>query len=81
MAKIFYTEDFKGKVRELYGNSLNAYLEQGLPSLKQVLESYPTSLTAEQVLTAKTLKELKIQAKKVKDNVALIDEWWKQPGV
>lgn len=76
---IRYTEDFKEKVRGIFGKSLNDFLERNSEALLKVLEIQAQGPTPDFILRARTLKELKAEAKRSKDIEALIKAWYEQP--
>jgi hypothetical protein len=77
-----YTEEFKQKVRNIYGNQFDKLLESGNPFLGRYLDdSCNGSIKVDTILLATNLEELQKLARKEKVKVELYNEYWNQPGV
>ena len=79
---INYTEDFKRKVRSVYGNSLDDYLNSNNPFLGRILDdSSYSSISIDKILTATSLESLQKEARELKIKRELYNEYWDQPGI
>lgn len=74
-----YTEDFKKKVKKLYGNSLDKYLDSGNEFLGRILDdSSMGSVSLDKILSAKSLEEIQKEAKLIKEKKEIYLQYWEQ---
>lgn len=73
---MFYPEDFKNKVKEMFPDEENLHqsLDSGSVTVGQVLYVSP-SVHFNAILDAKSLEELQDTAKNIKERYCLYAEW------
>ena len=79
---INYTDEFKKKVRSVYGSSMDKYLDTNNGFLGRVLDdSSQGGISIDKILSANSLETLQRDAELLKLKKELYSEYWKQPGV
>jgi hypothetical protein len=80
MAK--YSEPFKAKVREVYGNQFDKMLQDGNEFLGRYLDdsSQGVGVTVDEILVAKSLNTLQEKVRKHKMRKELYAEYYKEVG-
>ena len=77
-----YTEQFKQKVRAIYGNSLDKYLDSGNAFLGRILDdSSMGGISVDDILLSTNLESIQKKARELKIKKELYSEYWEQPGV
>ena len=77
-----YTEEFKRKVRSVYGDSMDKYLDSGNAFLGRILDdSSHGEISVETILSATDLCSLQRKVEELKAKKELYSEYWNQPGV
>lgn len=77
-----YTESFKQKVRSIYGNTLDKYLDSNNAFLGRILDdSSQGGISINEVLLATNLESLQKKARELKIKQELYSEYWEQPGI
>ncbi len=79
---IKYTEEFKNRVREVYGNIYDNMLESGNAWLGRHLGDNSTNdISIDKVLLAANLESLQKEARIIKKKRNLYTDYWEQPGI
>lgn len=78
-----YTEEFKQKVRSVYGNQFDEMLSNGNAFLGRYLDdsSNGIGVSIDDILLATDLSKLQDKVRKHKIKKELYSEYWNQPGV
>lgn len=77
-----YTEDFKIKVRECFGNQFDEMLSSGNVFLGRFLDDSSTGgISVDKILLATDQESLQNEAMLLKKKKNLYNEYWDQPGI
>lgn len=78
--KIEYTDSFKEKIREIFGNAFDEQMRLG-HSLRKILDQNAKAYISPEDILLSSPEELKERAQKILKIRELYEEYWQQPGV